>query len=232
MSPRTPTNHAAQAVTRFLRPAPGGASRLAVIRGQASLLAGLLGLGVALLAGCTKPAPTGAEAAAPPPPKRGLTFLHEGLMNGLRITAARLRDDLTVVPESLAEKVAPALRPANPAEMRNLVIELTCVAAEPKTGSNAYNLDSSRIQLLPGAGADKRSWPCLGLSWNEEGDHWMIAGEGGPSMMLVYNSPTDVQIEHLTFLVPQDVTDFVLELRPAAGEPVALARIHFPAAKH
>lgn len=180
------------------------------------------------VAGCAKSAPTKAEAATP---ARGLTFLHEGLVTGLRITAAKLRDDLAVAPESLADKVDPALRPARPAETRNLVIELTIVATEPKAGSNAFDLDSSLIQLVAGAGADQRSWPCLGLSFGEEGGRWLIAERGCPSIMLVYNAPTDVRIEHLTFLVPQDVADFVLELRPATGAPVALARIHIPTAK-
>ena len=166
----------------------------------------------ALLAGCSKSSERGSQP---------VTFLKEGKIGALKVVAVKLAPGLAVSSQETAEKLDPALRPADPAATRNVVLELTI-------GSDAYSAEGSWQPFPCGAFVltyDGGSAPCVGLSL---GDQWVLADSGSPEMKLIYYKADETREEQLLFLVPKGVESATLELKSLTGPPTQVARVTLP----
>ncbi len=167
----------------------------------------------ALLAACSKP---GSEGGSQP-----VTFLKEGKVGALKVVGVKLMPSLPVSAQETAEKLDAGLRPANPADTRNVVLELTI-------GSDAYSAEGSWQPFPCGAfvlSYDGGAAPCVGLSL---GDQWVLATAGSPEMKLIYYKAGETREEQLLFLIPKGVDSATLELKSASGPPVRIAGVTLP----
>jgi len=163
----------------------------------------------ALLPGCSKSFEGGSPSAA---------FLAQGKIGALTITGVKLGPSLGVSSQETADKLDAGLRPANPADARNVVLELTIVS---ETLKEMLPLPCGEFVLAYDGG----SAPCVGLSF---GDQWILADSGSPEISLIYNEPGETREERLLFLVPKSARTATLELKSKGQPPVQLARITLP----
>ena len=163
-----------------------------------------------LFGGCSRLSESG-------PP--GATFLTRGKIGGLTITDVKLAPSLTVSAQDTADKLDAGLRPANPADTRNVVLELIIIS---DTADGSWQPFPCGAFVLT---YDGGSAPCVGISL---GDQWILATAGSPEMKLIYNEPGETREEKLLFLVPKSAKTATLELKSAGGPPVQLARVTLP----
>ncbi len=166
----------------------------------------LLTLPVLLHCGCSKGSSEGGLQSA--------GFLAQGKIGALTIIGAKLAPSLTVSSQETADKLDPGLRPANPADTRNVVLELAIVSG---TLNEMLPFPCGEFVLTYDGG----SAPCVGLSF---GDQWILADSGSPQISLIYNEPGETREEKLLFLVPKRARTATLELKSKGGPPTQLAR--------
>ncbi|MDA2914651.1 hypothetical protein MYX77_12005, partial [Acidobacteriia bacterium AH_259_A11_L15] len=133
---------------------------------------------VPLLSRCSKSPSGGASEPASSAP---VTFLAQGKVGALKIVGVDLAPSLSVSSQDTADKLHPSLRPANPAETRNVVLELTIVSETLKT---MLPLSCGDFVLTYDSPAGQGSAPCVGLSF---GDQWILATSPSPEIKLIYN---------------------------------------------
>jgi len=163
-----------------------------------------------LLAACSKQSSEGSS--------QPVASLAEGKIGALRIVGVKVAPSLTVSSQDTAEKLDAGLRPANPGDTRNIVVELTI---ESDTLKEMLPLPCGSFMLTYDGG----SAPCVGLSF---GDQWILATSGSPEIKLIYNEPGETREEKLLFLVPKHVEAATLELKSTSGPPARLARLTLP----
>ena len=170
----------------------------------------LIVLLAALLSGCSK---SPSEGGAQP-----VTFLASGRIGALKITGAAMAPSLSVSSADIAEKLDASLRPANPADTRNVALELTVVS---ETLKEMLPLSCDDFVLTYSGGSAR----CVGLSF---GDQWILATAGSPEIKLIYNQPGETRQQKLLFLIPKSATTAMLELKSKDQPTVQLARISLP----
>jgi len=163
-----------------------------------------------LIGGCSR----SSESGAP-----GAKFLAQGKIGGLTITDVKLAPSLPVSTQETAEKLDAGLRPANPADSRNVVLELIIISDTADGSWQPFPCGQFVLTY------DGGSAPCVGISL---GDQWVLATGGSPEMKLIYHEPGETREEKLLFLVPKSAGAATLELKSAGGPPVQLARVTLP----